>query len=208
MLQFYLRKFLFLQFVTLLTANFIFATEKNNLTNHSTWILDYIHPVADFPAKGVQFQWYAHLLREPKAFRKAIKEFAKRYKNSSIDAIAGLDARGFIFGSALAYELKLPFIFIRKPGKLPGNVEKICYALEYGYNAFEIEKDSLQPGQKVLVIDDVVATGGTAAAACTLVERLGAKVVEVACLIELPFLKGREKISCPVFSLLAIHIEE
>jgi adenine phosphoribosyltransferase len=97
---------------------------------------------------------------------------------------------------------------IRKPGKLPGNVEKIDYELEYGRNSFEIEKDSLKTGQKVLVIDDVLATGGTAAAACTLIERLGAEVVEVACLIELPILQGRKRIDPPVFSLISIAVEE
>lgn len=181
---------------------------KNSLTNHSTWIMNYIHPIADFPKPGIQFQWYAHLLRDPKAFSRAINEFADRYRNSGIEVIAGLDSRGFIFGAALAYELKLPFILIRKPGKLPGNVEKIDYTLEYGTNSFEIEKNSLQKGQRVLVIDDVLATGGTAAAACALVKRLGADVVEVACLIELPVLKGRDKVPCPVFSLISIDVDE
>lgn len=195
-------KFLLYVFVV---ANSAWAESE---TLHATWILDYVHPVADFPKAGIQFQWYAHLLREPKAFSKAINEFAKRYRDSKIEVIAGLDSRGFIFGAALAYELKLPFILIRKPGKLPGNVERIDYELEYGHNSFEIEKDSLQKGQKVLVIDDVLATGGTAAAACHLIERLGAEVVEVACLIELPILEGRKRVQHPVFSLISVGSEE
>jgi adenine phosphoribosyltransferase len=177
-------------------------------TNHSTWILDYIHPIADFPQKGVQFQWYAHLLREPAAFKRTIDEFAKRYRDSDIDVIAGLDSRGFIFGAALAYEINRSFIMIRKPGKLPGNLENIDYELEYGRNSFEIERDSLKAGQKVLIIDDVLATGGTAAAACALVKRLGGEIFEVACLIELPILKGRKRIDYPVYSLLAIDVDE
>lgn len=188
---------------------FFLALLVSNVSyTNSTWILDYIHPVPDFPKPGVQFQWYVHILRDPEAFSKAIGEFAKHYRGSEVEVIAGLDSRGFIFGAALAYELKLPFILIRKPGKLPGNVERIDYALEYGHQSFEIEKDSLKPGQKVLVIDDVLATGGTAAAACALIERLGAEVVEVAILIELPVLKGREKIAHPVFSLLSVEVDE
>ena len=174
-------------------------------TNGSTWILKYIHPVADFPKPHVRFQWYAHLLREPFAFRQVIREFAERYRNRQLEAIAGLDSRGFIFGSVLAYELKLPFILIRKLGKLPGDLEKADYQTEYGPASLEIEKDSLREGQRVLIIDDVIATGGTAAAACDLVARLQAHVVEVACLIEMLVHKGREKVPRPVFSLLAIE---
>jgi adenine phosphoribosyltransferase len=182
-----------------------FALANLPQTQNSTWILDYTRTIADFPKAGIQFKWFAPLLRDPQAFSRAINEFADRYRNSTIEVIAGLDSRGFIFGAALAYELKLPFILIRKPGKLPGNVERIDYELEYGRNTFEIEKDSLQQGQKVLIIDDIFATGGTAAAACSLVERLGAEVVEVACLIELPVLEGRKRVAHPVFSLVSIE---
>lgn len=213
MIQLSFRKLILLQLFALLFSHFIFADDKHQIyneeqTKNATWILDYIHPVADFPKEGVQFQWYAHLLREPEAFSRTIIEFTERYRNANIDVIACLDSRGFIFGAALAYELKLPFILIRKPGKLPGNVEKVDYELEYGHNSFEIETDSLKPGYKVLIVDDVVATGGTAAAACALIERLGGEVVEVACLIELPFLQGRSRIVYPVFSLISINVEE
>lgn len=168
----------------------------------SSWLSDYVSTIPDFPKPGIQFKWYAQLLRDPEAFRRAIGEFADRYRGSEIEAIAGLDSRGFIFGAALAYELKVPFVLVRKPGKLPGNVEKINYALEYGTNSFEMEKDSLVKGQKVLVIDDVLATGGSVLAACALINRLEAEVVEVACLVELSDLKGRERIPYPVFSLI------
>lgn len=184
-----------------------YGFDPSKSTNGSSWILNYIQPVADFPRPPIRFQWYAQLLREPRAFRKAISEFADRYRDARLEAIAALDSRGFIFGSALAYELNLPFVMIRKPGKLPGDVEKIDYELEYGRNSFEIEKDSLREGQKVLIIDDVIASGGTAAAACALVDRLKANVVEVACLIEIALLKGRDKIPHPVFSLIAIKGE-
>lgn len=168
----------------------------------SAWIEDYVTTIPNFPKPGIQFKWYAKLLKEPEAFRKAIGEFADHYRDAGIDVIAGLDSRGFIFASALAYELKLPFILIRKPGKLPGDVEKIDYSLEYGKNSFEIEKDSLSAGQKVLVIDDILATGGSVLAASALITRLGAEVAEVACLVELTALKGRERIPYPVFSLV------
>jgi len=174
-------------------------------TNNSRWILDYIHPIPDFPKPGIQFQWYAHLLRVSAAFKRAIQEFAERYRTTKLEAVAGLDSRGFIFGAALAYELNIPFVMIRKPGKLPGELERIDYELEYGRNTFEIERDSVKEGQNVLVIDDVLATGGTAAAACELIQRLKGRVVEVACLIEIAVLKGRTRVPAPVFSLLALE---
>ena len=212
MMKNYLKKTFLLHIIAIATTNIAFTENATHidqtLTNHSTWLLDYIHPIADFPQPGVKFQWYAHLLCEPAAFSKAIHEFAARYRHFEIEAIVGLDSRGFIFGAALAYELQLPFILIRKPGKLPGKVEKIEYDLEYGHTSFEIEKDSLRPGQKVLVIDDVFATGGTARAACMLVERLGAEVVEVACLIELPIFEGRKRVLHPVFSLISIDMNQ
>jgi adenine phosphoribosyltransferase len=176
-------------------------------TGNCLWIRDYITPVTDFPQPGIIFQWYANLLKKPEAFHKAIEAFVTRYRDYHLDVIAGLDSRGFIFGAALSYELKVPFVMIRKPGKLPRQVERIDYVLEYGKNSLEIEVDSLKPQDRVLIIDDVLATGGTARAAADLVERLGATVVEVACLIELPALQGRKKIHAPVYSLLAVDGE-
>ncbi len=171
------------------------------------WIKNYLTPVPNFPKPGVLFQWYANLLKDPQAFHLAIKTLADRYKDSSPDAIIGLDSRGFIFGAALAYELKVPFVMIRKPGKLPRNVERIDYSLEYGMNALEIETNSLNPGDRAIIIDDVLATGGTARAAVELVEKLRGQVLETAFLIELPFLRGREKIAKPVYSLFSIEAE-
>lgn len=169
------------------------------------WIQHYMKSIPDFPKQGITFQWYAPLLREPAAFARTIKIFAERYKDYALDTIVGLDSRGFIFGSTLAYELEIPFVMVRKPGKLPGKVEQAHYELEYGKSAFEIEVDSIEPDSKVLIMDDILATGGSVQAACTLVERLQAQVQEIACLIELPHLNGRKQLTYPVFSLLAVE---
>lgn len=183
------------------------GSAQGSVSGDCAWIQDYLTPVPDFPQPGVQFQWYANLLKDPKAFRSTIQTFANKYKDSDLDAIVGLDSRGFIFGAALAYELEVLFVMIRKPGKLPRTVERIDYSLEYGKTSFEIEVDSLTSGDRVVIIDDVLATGGTARAAKELVERLGGTVVEAAFLIELPFLHGREKVAVPVYSLIAIEGE-
>ncbi|MBX9923211.1 MAG: adenine phosphoribosyltransferase [Rhabdochlamydiaceae bacterium] len=179
------------------------ATETKN-----EWIEEYIITVPDFPKTGIQFKCYPDLLKNPKAFHRATKTFAERYKNFDLDAIVGLDSRGFIFGAALAYEMNLPFVMIRKAGKLPRKSERIDYALEYGKASFEIEVDSLNPGDRVLIVDDLLATGGTANAAAALVERLGAEVVEVACLIELEGLHGRKNLKYPFYSLISIEVDE
>lgn len=193
-------------FSLLLTSAFTFcltATENKN-----KWIEEYIATVPNFPKEGIQFKCYPELLKSPEAFHKAIKTFAERYQNFELDAIVGLDSRGFIFGTALAYEMNLPFVMIRKAGKLPRPTEKIDYKLEYGTASFEIEIDSLKKGDKVLIVDDLLATGGTAKAAGALIERLGAKVSEVACLIELEGLHGRENLGYPFYSLVSIEVDE
>ncbi len=173
--------------LTLLSLNW-------NLTaNEYGWVDDYIATVPDFPKEGIQFKCYPDLLKNPEAFRNVIKIFAERYSSSNLDAIVGLDSRGFIFGTALAYEMNLPFVMIRKAGKLPRKVEKIDYSLEYGKASFEIEVDSIGAGDRILIMDDLLATGGTAKAAVDLVERLGGEIVEVACLIELDGLNGEAR---------------
>lgn len=182
-----------------------FSQAYADTTANASWILDYTPIIQDFPQPGIQFRSITPLLREPAAFKKAIQAFAERYRDADIDAIAGLDSRGFIFGAALAYELDLPFILVRKSGKLPGKVEKISYGLEYGKSSFEIEIDSVKPGQRILVIDDVLATGGTAEAASDLIRRLGGEVFEVACMIEISALKGRDRVTSPVFTLIAVE---
>lgn len=161
-----------------------------------------------FPNPGIQFKCYPDLLKNPEAFHKVIETFANRYKDMDIDVIVGLDSRGFIFGTALAYEMNLPFVMVRKAGKLPRKAERIDYELEYGKTSFEIEVDTIQNGDRVLIVDDLLATGGTAAAAATLVERLGGNVIEIACLIELEGLHGREKLQRPFYSLISIEVDE
>ena len=177
------------------------AEESNEKTAH--WLEEYLVSIPDFPKQGIIFQWCANLLQNPEAFHRAILTFADRYKESNLTAIAALDARGFIFGTALAYEMNLPLVLIRKPGRLPRQVERVDYALEYGTNSFEIEIDSLKSGDSVLIVDDVMATGGTAQAAVELVKRLGADPIEVACLIEISPLQGRNNVSVPVYSIFA-----
>jgi adenine phosphoribosyltransferase len=190
-------------FASLALSAHLLATEPSNL-----WIENYITNVPDFPKPGIQFKCYPDLLKNPEAFHKVIETFANRYKDMDIDVIVGLDSRGFIFGTALAYEMNLPFVMVRKAGKLPRKVERIDYELEYGKTSFEIEVDTIQNGDRVLIVDDLLATGGTAAAAATLVERLGGNVIEIACLIELEGLHGREKLQRPFYSLISIEVDE
>lgn len=188
--------------LTLLSLNW-------NLTaNEYSWVDNYIATVPDFPQPGIQFKCYPDLLKNPEAFHGVIEIFAERYASSNLDAIVGLDSRGFIFGTALAYEMNLPFVMIRKAGKLPREVEKIDYNLEYGKASFEIEVDSIQAEDRILIVDDLLATGGTAKAAVDLVEKIGGEVVEVACLIELDGLNGREKLDRPFFAICSIEVDE
>jgi adenine phosphoribosyltransferase len=177
-------------------------------TTRHPWLEKYIATVPDFPKPGIQFKCYPDLLKNPEAFHRVIKTFADRYRDLKLDAIVGLDSRGFIFGTALAYEMNLPFVMVRKAGKLPRKVEKIDYDLEYGKASFEIEVDTIQKGNRVLIMDDLLATGGTAKAAAALIERLGGEVVEVACLIELEGLNGRKNLGRPFYSLISIEVDE
>lgn len=191
-----------------LLTTFVLGTQLSATGASNHWIEEYIATVPDFPKPGIQFKCYPELLKNPEAFHRVIKAFADRYRDFNLDAIAGLDSRGFIFGTALAYEMNLPFVMVRKAGKLPRKVEKIDYELEYGKTSFEIEVDSIHQGDRILIVDDLLATGGTAAAAATLIERLGGKVVEVACLIELEGLHGRENLKHPFYSLVSIEVDE
>jgi adenine phosphoribosyltransferase len=153
-----------------------------------------IRDVADFPKKGILFKDITTLLADPKSFQMAIDLIAHRYIDMHIDAVLGVEARGFIMGAALAYKLCSGVIIVRKPGKLPAETESITYQLEYGEDSLEIHKDAISPGMKILIADDVLATGGTVKAVIELIEKMGAEIVECAFLAELAALKGSEKI--------------
>lgn len=166
-------------------------------------LTDLIRNIPDFPVPGIQFKDITPLLQNGAAFRQVIDTLAARYEGRALDAIVGVESRGFIFSAPLAYRLGIGLVPIRKPGKLPWETFAVEYELEYGSNKLEMHRDALAPGARVVVIDDVLATGGTVAAACQLVEIAGAVVEEVACLIELTFLKGRERLAkYPFFSMI------
>ena len=147
------------------------------------------------------------LLKDAEAFQKTIKILEERYKEKEIDLIAGIESRGFVLASALASRLGKGLILVRKPGKLPAEVIKEEYSLEYGKDSVEIHKDAISLGQKVLVIDDLLATGGTLSAACTLVEKVGGRVIECAVVVELPELKGKDKLKWPLFKMVEFEGE-
>jgi adenine phosphoribosyltransferase len=151
-----------------------------------------VRDVPDFPIEGILFKDITTLIRDADAFREAVDWMTDQYAESNIDRVVAIEARGYIFGAPLAYNLGVGFVPIRKPGKLPAEIISESYELEYGTNSLEIHADGIEPGQRVLVIDDLLATGGSARAAIRLVERLGGLVVGVAFLIELDFLHGRD----------------
>ncbi|KLO24091.1 MULTISPECIES: adenine phosphoribosyltransferase [unclassified Marinitoga] len=155
----------------------------------------YIRDIPDFPKPGIIFKDITPLLANPDAFREVIDEMAKKVEKLDFDTILVPEARGFLFGSALAYKLGKKLVPIRKPGKLPYDVVEVSYSLEYGEAKIQMHKDALSKGEKVLVVDDVLATGGTIQAIETLVKKLEAEVSCVLCLIELSFLNPREKLS-------------
>lgn len=153
-----------------------------------------IRTIDDFPKPGISFKDITTLLKDKEAFHAAIETIARRYEGKQIDVVTGPEARGYIFASALAFRLGAGFVPVRKPGKLPYKTRRISYALEYGEDALEVHEDGYEPGQRVLVVDDLLATGGTIRANIDLVESFGAKVEGVAFLIELAELGGRKKL--------------
>lgn len=164
---------------------------------------DTIRTIPDWPMKGIMFRDITTLMQNPEAFRESCDLLAARYKGMKIDKIAGIDARGFVFGSVLAYQLNIGFIPVRKKGKLPFKTITESYSLEYGTNEIELHEDAVSKGEKVLIIDDLIATGGTVNAAIKLIEKLGGVVAECAFVVELPDLHGREKLKgYQVFSLV------
>jgi len=162
-----------------------------------------IRDIPDFPKPGVVFKDITPLLADSQTFRAALDLLGDRYRDRGIQVVVGVEARGFIIGSALAYKLGAGHVLIRKAGKLPFRTYRAVYQLEYGTDTLEIHEDALEPGTRVLIADDVLATGGTVGAAIDLVNKLGGEIVEIAFLVELTFLKGREKLAdYPVFSLI------
>lgn len=162
-----------------------------------------IREVPDFPKPGILFYDITTLLKDPAGLGRVIDELKSRYAGAAIDVVLGIEARGFIFAPAVAYALGAGFVPVRKPKKLPAETARIEYALEYGTDALEIHKDAIFPGARVLIVDDVLATGGTAAAVAQLVENLGGVVTGLSFVVELNFLNGREKLAGrEVYSLL------
>jgi adenine phosphoribosyltransferase len=154
----------------------------------------YIRSIRDFPIKGIMFRDITTLLKDPVAVTETLTQLLFSLKGLNIDKVVGVESRGFIFGAMLANELKAGFVPIRKPGKLPAEKESQTYQLEYGLDKIEIHKDAISKGDKVLIHDDLLATGGTAEAACKLIEKLGGDVVQISFIVELAFLNGREKL--------------
>ena len=155
---------------------------------------EYIRSIENFPKEGIIFRDITTLLQDPEGLQLAINDMQEKIKNIDFDVVVGPESRGFIFGVPIAYNLKKSFVPIRKPGKLPSETISEDYDLEYGQATLEIHKDAIKKGQKVVIIDDLMATGGTLEAIVKLVERLGGQVVRICCLIELPELNGREKL--------------
>ena len=167
-----------------------------------------IRDVPDFPKPGIVFKDITPLLANGPLFAKTIDLLADRYQGQKVDTVLGIESRGFIVGAALAYKLGAGFSVVRKPGKLPYETHKASYALEYGTDTLEIHVDALGPNSRVVICDDLIATGGTAAATAELVSKLGGTVVECAFIIELSFLKGRDKLKkFAVYSLLQYDSE-
>jgi adenine phosphoribosyltransferase len=154
----------------------------------------HIRNVKDFPKEGIMFRDITTLLKNPEAFGYTLEELFNFTKDLKINKVVGIESRGFIFGSVLANKLNCGFIPVRKPGKLPAEKVSISYSLEYGEDKLEIHKDAIQSGDKVLVHDDLLATGGTMNAVCQLIEKLGGEVVQISFIIELSFLNGRDKL--------------
>ncbi len=167
-----------------------------------------IRTVPHWPIEGVMFRDITTVLLDPEAFQETIDRFYDRYSEQAVDKIVGIDARGFIFGSVLAYRLGVGFVPVRKQGKLPAKTIQAAYSLEYGEDVVEMHEDAITTGERVVIVDDLIATGGTVAATVDLVGKLGGEILECAFLVELPDLKGRDKIpGHKIFSLCSFDGE-
>ena len=169
----------------------------------------YIRSIKDFPIKGIMFRDITTLLKEPEAIKATLSQLMLNTQGKKIDKVVGIESRGFIFGALIAKELGVGFIPVRKPGKLPAETVTQTYQLEYGNDSIQMHKDAISKGDKVLLHDDLLATGGTAEASCRLIEKLGGEIVQISFIIELTFLKGREKLKpYDVRSLVTYENEE
>ncbi len=164
-----------------------------------------IRDIPNFPKEGIIFKDITTVLKDSEGLKRTVDFLTEIYKDKKIDYVAGIESRGFIFGTPLAYNLGAGFITIRKPGKLPADVEKITYDLEYGTDTLEIHKDAIEKGKRVLIVDDLLATGGTASAACDLVKSIGGEVAGVAFVIELDALGGRSKFPKDIEIISMVH---
>jgi adenine phosphoribosyltransferase len=171
-----------------------FGPEPEAPMNKKKEVRDYIRTIVDFPHEGILFRDVTTLFADPRGLRMAIDQLLHPYAGMKIDKVVGLEARGFILGGAIAHQLTLGFVPIRKKGKLPGATLSQAYTLEYGEAVVEIHDDAIQPGEKILVVDDLLATGGTAEAGIKLIERLGGEIVGCAFIVDLPELGGRRKL--------------
>lgn len=167
---------------------------NNTTTNNKIDLASTIRDIPDFPKPGIIFKDITTLLKNPKAFAQTVDDIADQFKNKKIDAIVGIESRGFIFGAALAYKLGAALIPVRKKGKLPAETLSFEYSLEYGTDTLEIHKDAISKGENIILIDDLLATGGTTQAVENMLENLGANLLGIAFVIELTFLNGREKL--------------
>ncbi len=167
-----------------------------------------VRSIVDWPIKGVIFRDLTTLMKDPEAFKEACDILIRRYREMKIDKVVGIDARGFVFGAVLAHQLGVGFVPVRKKGKLPAETVEESYVLEYGSGTLEIHKDAISPGDRVVIVDDLIATGGTVGATVLLVRGLGAEILECAFLIELPDLKGRSRIpDCKIFAMMEFEGE-
>jgi adenine phosphoribosyltransferase len=175
------------------------------MAGNGHWVSDFVRDIPDYPESGVTFRDITPLLGDARGFSDSVTELVKRFADVPADRVMGIEARGFIIAAPAAYRMGAGFVPIRKAGKLPWAVVREDYTLEYGSAQLEMHRDAIHPGERVLVIDDVLATGGTAAAACRLVEELGGEVVGLGFLIELSHLQGRARLGERVIESLAVY---
>jgi adenine phosphoribosyltransferase len=164
------------------------------MTSDASWLAGHLRDIPDFPQPGIVFKDLTPLLADVDAFRFTVDAIADHAEGLAVDKVVGIEARGFIFAAAVAYRLGAGFVPVRKPGKLPWQTVTETYALEYGSDSLDLHRDAIAAGESVLIVDDVLATGGTAAATCRLVERLGGRIAGLAFVVELGFLEGRAKL--------------